>query len=276
MSEPQQARIKLDQCVVDYDYQRPVEAKRVARIVDEFNPRQLGVFEVSKRENGTYAIIDGAHRFTALKALGRKVVQATVHHGLSRQDEAKLFAQLNMSRAALKPYQRFNAQVFAGDTDAVAISYAVTRAGFKIASSNQTQTQNPTMIGAIRVLEQSYQLLGEERLGEMLIAIRDCWFGMVGALDASMLGGFTLFWDHYSEYFANDHAERLKRADPLIILQNSRAKALAGGVSLNGGARTALNAIIRESLRKAAGIHGKTGQRQAGRPQLEKKAKVEV
>lgn len=76
-------QISIDKIVVDGRYQRPVEEKRVARIVDNFDPRQIGALELSKRKNGTYGIIDGQHRLLALKAVGRKKVQALVHEDLT-------------------------------------------------------------------------------------------------------------------------------------------------------------------------------------------------
>lgn len=264
MSDVRCMRVSLEKLIVDPAYQRPVEEKRVARIVDAFDPKQVGTLELSKRKNGSYAVVDGQHRLAALKALGRKQAYATVHEGLGRKEEADLFARLNMGRKQLKPYERFAAQVFAGDERAVAISNAVTASGFKIARSDASFADRPTDIRAIRALEVAFGDLGEASFAEMMLALRDCWFGQAGTTDAQILRGFAIFWKSYGERFTEDHAERLKRADPIIIMQNARAKAINMGVG-QGGGRSAILWIIADFIRKASGIQGSTGRKASGR-----------
>jgi hypothetical protein len=106
----------LDKLVCDSRYQRGIEEKRVTRIIDNFDAKLLGTLELSKRKNGTFAVIDGQHRFEALKALGRKTCPALVHSDLSVQQEADLFARQNMGRKQLTPVQRFRAQASSSPT----------------------------------------------------------------------------------------------------------------------------------------------------------------
>ena len=56
--------------IVTEQYQRILNMKNVAGIVKNFDPAKLGVLVVSHRTDGTYAVLDGQHRLTALRRLG--------------------------------------------------------------------------------------------------------------------------------------------------------------------------------------------------------------
>ncbi|MDY5220460.1 MAG: DUF6551 family protein, partial [Eubacteriales bacterium] len=57
-------------CIVTEEYQRVMNMRNVAGIVKHFDPAKLGVLVVSHRKDGTYAVLDGQHRLTALRKLG--------------------------------------------------------------------------------------------------------------------------------------------------------------------------------------------------------------
>lgn len=240
-------RVNLDKLVVDGRYQRPVEEKRVAKIVGEFDPKLLGTLELSERKNGTFAIIDGQHRFEALKKVGRKTVPALVHRGLDSKAEADLFARTNMGRKPLSPIQRFRAQVFAGDPRAVAISKLVTEAGFKV-----DYNESATELGAIRsvvALEKAYSHHGEEHVRFLLETIRDLWFGERSATDNLILRGMSQFLALYGENFEERHAERLRKRSALSIIRRAQEATLTGS-------RTSIVALIADDLRKLSGLRG--------------------
>jgi hypothetical protein len=247
MSNSTCTRVSIDKLTVDGKYQRPVAEKRVAKIIDEFDAKLLGTLELSARPNGTYAVIDGQHRYEALKKLGRKQVPALVHKGLSVKDEADLFARTNMGRKALSPIQRFRAQVFAGDPQSVAISKIVTTAGFRI-DYNETSTE----LGVIRsvvVLEQAYKRHGAEHLTQLLTTIRDLWFGERAATDATLIRGMSKFLSIYGGNFTSEHAERLARTPALAIVRRAQEKSLTG-------TRDSVTNLIADDMRKLAGLRG--------------------
>lgn len=55
--------------IVTEQYQRILNMKNVAGIVKNFDPAKLGVLVVSRRGDGTYAVLDGQHRLAALRRL---------------------------------------------------------------------------------------------------------------------------------------------------------------------------------------------------------------
>lgn len=253
MSQAVCTRVNMDSLVVDGRYQRPPDERRIAKIIDGYDAKLLGTLEVSKRSNGTYAIIDGQHRFEALKAVGRKQVPALVHEGLTVQQEADLFARTNMGRKPLTPVQRFKAQVFAGDQTAVDIAKIVTKYGFKITDDNFAVASGQGVIRSITTLEQIYKRGGTPLLDKTLAAISDLWFGIPGCTDGSMIAGMGQFMHIYGDRFDERHAERLRREEPIMILRRAKGIALR-----SSGQRIAM--LVADQLRKATGVRGTTGR----------------
>lgn len=59
--------------------------KNVSGIVRDFDPAKLGVLVVSHRPDGTYSILDGQHRLTALRKLGFAAANCIVLEGMTIQ-----------------------------------------------------------------------------------------------------------------------------------------------------------------------------------------------
>ena len=240
-------RVNLDKMVCDSRYQRPVEEKRVTRIVDNFDPKLLGTLELSKRTNGTFAIIDGQHRFEALKAKGRKQAPALVHDGLSVQQEADLFARTNMSRKPLTPTQRFRAQVFSGDPQSVEISNIVTETGFRITTGKE-RAAHLGDIRAIASIERVYRRWGADHLELTLKTIAQCWFGEKSATDNSIINGMALFLDQFGGRFTPLHQEALGRTSALTVSRRAQERALGNSGSATLGVQCA------DEIRRIVGL----------------------
>lgn len=69
----------------DPAYQRDVDERRVTKMAGEFDPRLLGVLEVSARDDSRFAILDGQHRHAlALRVQGDDaVLVCQVYEGAS-------------------------------------------------------------------------------------------------------------------------------------------------------------------------------------------------
>lgn len=270
-------RVNIDKIVTDGRYQRPVEEKRVERIVREFDAKQLGTVELSKRKDGSYAIIDGQHRLAALKALGRKQVPAIVHEDLDAKGEGELFVAINMGRKQLRPAERFFAQVFAGDEQAVAISRAVTKAGFKIAKfGTESSGKNPTSFNCIAALEQGIKILGEDHFTEMLEAIRDTWYNIAGSTEAHIVRAYTILWDDFGDRITEQHIARLSPRNPYEMTQNARTEILKQGMNVqSGGRRSALDYQLATMMRNAMGLRGTAGRQNSGAPRAATKRELQ-
>ncbi len=121
---------------VDHSVQRSLDKARAGRIAGEFNPNALGTLVVSHRNDGSYHIIDGAHRHAALMLLGLEdePVRCDVHTGLSRQKEAAMFRLLNNSRQ-VAVIDKFLVRIQEEDPIAVSINAALEEQGWKVSTS---------------------------------------------------------------------------------------------------------------------------------------------
>jgi len=244
--------IPVSKLVIDGRYQRQVNDHRVGKMVENWKPSLVGTLEVSKRPNGTYAVFDGQHRLSAIKALSLKKAPCIVHKGLTVQDEADLFVRLQRDRRTATPVERFKAQVFSGDKFATDISDIITRCGFKVGT-------NPGDLRAVTSAERVARGYGLEVLELTLGTIRDIWFGDDYALDAVIIGGLAMVLHDYSDRWEDRHANRLRLQAPIDI----KRRAQAGGGNFGGSAST----VVAAQIRKAAGLTGR--RRKQKEPTLE-------
>ena len=87
-------KIKLKDLKVDTSYQRIPEEKRIRAIAKNWDDMKANLVHVSHRPDGYY-VIDGNHTRLACERVGRTDILCRVHEGLTREDEARLFSELN-------------------------------------------------------------------------------------------------------------------------------------------------------------------------------------
>jgi hypothetical protein len=231
---------KLD---VDDRYQRELQEGRVKRMVKEFNPLQVGAIQTSRR-NGRLTVIDGQHRLAAAKELGLKKMPCVVHDDLTPEEEAALFVRLQLDRRSLKPVERFEAQVFAGDERADQIRRATQAAGYTIGQANHS----PNRITAVVALERIYKRFGEQHLRQTLKFLREVWDGDLGAVNGYFIQGVAQLLANYGDRIGVPEKLRLQEASPRTIIRHAQGNGFAGGGYMPG--------VVSE-LRKVAGLRGR-------------------
>lgn len=112
-------------------YQRPLSDKRVEQMARNFDDNLAGTIEVSFAD-GFYWVVDGQHRLAAMRSKGIRVCRVLVHYGLTVEDEARLFAQLNSQRSVVLPRDLYRAELLAGVERSVAVQSSLTRHGLGI------------------------------------------------------------------------------------------------------------------------------------------------
>lgn len=85
--------VNINDLKVDYSY-RSSNNPNSDGIVENFNRLAIGFITVSAREDGLY-IVDGIRRVEALKQLGYEECFAELLFGLTVEDEAKFFVNMN-------------------------------------------------------------------------------------------------------------------------------------------------------------------------------------
>lgn len=109
------AIVPVDLLDVDYSYQR-VRTAHVNKIYDKWDPNQCDYLIVSYRDDKFY-IIDGQHRYYAALARGVKDLPCIIRTGLTMEDEARIFVEMNTSRKPLNPFDTFKANIANGNED---------------------------------------------------------------------------------------------------------------------------------------------------------------
>lgn len=126
-------QIRAAELRVNPEVQRRTDPKHAGRIADAFDPAGLGVLEVSKHADGSYWVMDGAHRLAAvlMRGEGDRRMACNVHHGLTIAEEAKIFGLRNTFKQP-QYIDRFRIRVKSGERDASEVQRIVENAGWKI------------------------------------------------------------------------------------------------------------------------------------------------
>lgn len=229
---------------IDKGYQRELDHRRVDRIVDDYDPRLLGVLEVSIRNgNGKGTVFDGGHRLAALKKLKITKVPVLAHSDLTPKEEAMLFVALQNGRKRVNPIQRFAAQVFSGDLFAVDLKAAVEEAGWHVSRHGSGPD---TGIKGIVTLERIFR---NGNLAETL-ALAELWRGDEKVTDAMFLDGLALLQQQYGARLDAAALKRLAAHAPQVYLRRASGGGMAGGGAYAGR-------FVAAELRKVAGVRGR-------------------
>lgn len=238
-------------------YQRPLTSF-VEKIVKTFNPALVGTLCVSKRSNTKFAVIDGQTRAKGMERLGMKEAPCVVFTGLSREQEAALFALFQTERRGMTSAARFNAQVIAKVASAVAINEIVEGIGFKIDANPAPGDQTPA-IRAVAAVEYVYhgakggrRAQGDpELLAKTLETIKAAWPKLPDtALTATMIRGLGYFLaQKENERVDLDKlALKLGKVSPSELAK--RAEQLREGRGMSGNSPMYLAEAIQAQYRK--------------------------
>lgn len=253
--------LPLDRLFIDTRYQRPVT--RMADVIAEFYDRRLvGVMLVSRRRAGgrkkdRYAVVDGQNRREAMMRVGElygwcEVIDLGADPA---QQEAMLFATLQEARKNITQVQKFKAQRFGGDDEAVNVGRILD--GLHIEVAESSSAQSATTLNAIAGVRAIYRRHGEDHLTRVLETVIAAYPDERGRFHGEIVNGLALFF--YREGLDNVDQARLLLAltEPKIIggtLATLREKSAArrrGGVGLGGGSHTYTATVIQEAYLRA-------------------------
>lgn len=209
--------------------QRELSERRVAKIMEEFDPDFVGILTVAAVDGEDYYhIIDGQHRAEAVRRLwgDSQRIECEIISGVdSPADAARVWRGRNTNQSKPTPLERFTVAVTEGNEVCIAISKIVDDMGFTIGR---------TGIQAVTGLQWLYKRHGEDGLRWVLGVIRDAWGTGLAGTKAHILRGLALFYEAHGE---EADPERLaknlaKRYTPERLLGTAKASAeiLDGGV----------------------------------------------
>lgn len=186
--------------------QREINQARVDRLVAHLDLEQVGTPTVNVRGGSVY-VIDGQHRVEAMRQFGftDEKIQCWTYEGLSEQEEAEKFLQLN-DVLVVASLPKFRAAVHAGRDAESDIDRVVRSLGLVV-----TKDKVPGAIGAVGTLGRVYGRSGPGVLSRSLRIIRDA-YGDAG-LEAPVIDGLGLLCQRMNGELDEDSAvQRLKAA----------------------------------------------------------------
>lgn len=194
--------IRMGDCRINPRAQRQLSTRHVAEIqkVIDADIDKIGTLTVSYRDN-YYWIIDGQHRFAALKGLlgdGWEdwEITAWCYFDKTEDEEAELFLSFNSAKPVAK-FDDFRVSVEAGRPEEVDIDRIVRSQQLRIA-----QGKAPNTVGAVTALRSIYDDGGPALLRKTLCTIRDAWGGV--GFDAAMMRGLAKFIQRFDGRYDED------------------------------------------------------------------------
>lgn len=178
--------------IVPAGYQRGTNAKQVRNIAAKFDEAKLDAILVSEQRNGTFHVIDGAHRTEALRALGYTHTLARILIGLTYEQEAHLFARQYEDVRKLTGLDYYKAGVIAKDDLCMRIENILGDYGFQVGKGKDDRS-----ISAIGTLQTILREYGDIVLRETLFLIANTWNGLPKTTSREVLIGIAEFVHRY-------------------------------------------------------------------------------
>lgn len=235
--------------IVTEGYQRVLNQRNVNAIAKNFDPARLGVLVVNHRADGTYAVLDGQHRLSALRKLGVMEANCIVLEGLTVEQEADYFRRQNENKQSLRVNDMFKAATWAGDEESLRIKDIMGKCGFTIGKSGRTMT-----ICAVGALQQIVRLFGFETLELTLTSIAQTWPQDTVILRREMLAGVAEFWHRFAgRTDPTMFTSRMKIKVPVDMLMEAKTRSggkLVTNTSFNKTMRFATCSVLVDAYNK--------------------------
>jgi DNA-binding phage protein len=222
---------------VDHRYQRKL-TDFVNRVKRDWNPALVGTLIVSERSDGTLSIIDGQTRWEGSEEHVDSL-PCLIYEELTLAEEAALFADLQTKRRNMRTYERFRAQLQAGQPQAVTISRVATANGFDLAVEETSHT-----LRAVAALERVLNDADEDHLNDVLRVISSAWGPTRDAARTDMVRGVSRFILNQERLDLERLIERLSRTTPDVL--RHRAAAISQGRGAGGS--TAAGKYMAEAI----------------------------
>lgn len=240
--------LPLNSLEIDRSYQRELDHVRVEQMAKDYSPSLLLPFAVNIRRDGSRFTVDGQHRTAMLAKLGKGDgrVACAVYRGLTVEEEAWLFDELNKRQKKLTPLQQFRGAVAAGDPEALAIKEAVESAGFAIRPEQRDLSRsNVPGVAALKRVRRQY---GEDRVAQVMHLLAATW-GTEHGPSADIIQYVADFIYRYEGKFNVKRFVRVfSKVDPTALIAQVKVNKVSGGMDF----LTAWNFKLTEIYNKGA------------------------
>lgn len=200
---PELRWIGLELLSVDPQYQRSVDSRasrdNIARIVERFSWRKFQALTIVERDDGTFAIVDGQHRWEAAKLHPAvTAVPCLLIDARHLRDEAESFVAVNLNRVAMNPFHLHKARVVAGDPDALHLQEVCDRAGVVIPKTNLPSKDLPARgTLALSTIRDALRVYGDGPTIDALSTLAAAFPREPGSIRSALIKALVQFWALY-------------------------------------------------------------------------------
>ena len=215
--------LRPSQISCDPLYQRDLDAKRVDRIVKEFNGDLVNEPKVSYRD-GKYWVFNGQHTIAAWRNFyggEDKAIYCKVYKGMTWLEECDAFVKQNGISKDPTTNEKLRAAYNSKDPAVVDMVNKANLAGYIV---DFVKSKTPNRIMATSALYRAYKSIGPDAYLEMLTTIHDAWYGDADATSVQIISGMTTFFKTYGGNFKREElVNSLKRVTPTEIIRRGRS-----------------------------------------------------
>lgn len=236
---------------VDEDYQRVLSHDEVKKIIAELDPNVERMPRVSYR-CGKYYVFEGQHTVAMLKELNDQKdldIECEVNYGMTKRDEAKLFAKQNGYSRRLKVSETMKGNLTGGDEDTQKFKDLVESVGF-ICDFENAWAGEGRLICFKAAFGIYKQVGGPDRLREILEIIKGAWGMNSDGLRGQLVCGLNIVIRDNPETFDKKRMiEKLSRVSPLQIFRDGRAQVKGGNKRFAVEIARAYNSNLRKGTK---------------------------
>jgi hypothetical protein len=233
--------------LVNHEYQRSVKPEHLKEIEQEFHEALVDPLRIWWKNGEEIAEIwDGQHTAWMLINRGWKALPCFPLNGTTNEkDLARLFVLRQKLRKPLRPLEVFKAELFAGNTRAVAINKIVAEFDLRIASG----TNNG--IAAVKKVEKVFDAAGADGLRAVLTVITRAWQDDRDRLHGNIILGLHNYLEHERpermavDEFIDRLVGKLSRVSPVELLRKAHAS------TAHEGGGNIMAAAVENEIRKA-------------------------
>ena len=176
-------KVALDDLKIDPQAQRTLNERRAQKIADGLERPAIGTIIVSERKDGQLYVIDGQHRKRALELEGYETVEAEVHKGLTKADEAKLFLLKNRESSKPNPIDQYKIGVTGGLPQYVAIEKVLKKHNLAVGTSSANR------IGSAAALVRIMERYDAEVFERVITVAEEAWGRTQATWNGMLLSG---------------------------------------------------------------------------------------
>lgn len=215
--------------IADTSYQRDLDPKKVKCIASNFDPLKMNRPKVSYRD-GKYYVFDGNHSVKAAILHNNNEdleIKCLVYRGLTRDDEARLFASQHDLQKKVSKNEMMRALCSAGDQELVELKNLVRAEGFAFDFTGGKKENK--IVCCEKMLKLYRKSKSTADFSITLQIVKEAWHGEPESLRGEIIGAVWLFWTTYKGDAPKQEIVRMfAPLDPADVYKEARKLDIPG------------------------------------------------